>query len=129
MRVSKTAQLRVATPDKPGELSRVLNTIASANVNVIAFAGYARDNQGHIMIVPDNAGKAATLLKSAGYDVKDEPVVVVTDSDVLGSGAALAAKIAKAGINLSGSYATSAGGTYVTVFQTAEIDRLVAALK
>lgn len=129
MKVAKMVQLRVQTPDRSGELSRVLNTLSGSQVNVIAFAGYARDNQGHLMIVPDDAGKAIPLLRAAGCDVKEESVAVVTDSDVLGSGAALAAKIAKAGINLTGSYATSSGGTYVTVFQTADIDRLVAALK
>lgn len=129
MKVAKTIQVRVYTPDQPGELSRVLSTLAGSKVNVIAFAGYAQDQRGHLMLVTDNAGKAISLLKAAGYEIREEAVVLVTDSDVLGSGAALAAKIAKAGINLTGSYATSSGGTYVTVFQTADIDRLVAALK
>lgn len=119
----------MVTADKPGELARVLDIIAGAQVDVLASAGYAREGRGHLMIVTADNAKVAPLLRAAGYEVREEPVVVVVDTNVVGSGSALAAKIARAGVNLSGSYATSAGGEYTTVFQARNPEHLLAALR
>jgi hypothetical protein len=130
MKVTKSSQLRIVTADKPGEFARILDVVAGGRVNVVAYAGYSRDQRGHIMLVTQDNAKALSLLKSAGFDVQEEPVVIVVDKDVLGSGAALVARIARAGVNLSGAYATGAGkGEYVTVFQTPNVEHLLAALR
>lgn len=130
MKVVKSTQLQIVTADKPGELARVLDIVAGAKVNVIAYAGYSRDNKGHIMLVTQDNARVMPLLKGSGCEVREEPIVLVVDKDAVGSGAALAARIARAGVNLSGAYATGAGsGEYTTVFQAPNIEHLLAALR
>jgi len=119
----------VETPDEVGELAKVLGAVADGGVNGIACAGYAESGKGYIMIVADDAGKAASQLAAAGYDVSERDVVVVRDQDVPGSAAGIAKKIAEAGISLTQMYATSAGGEYVTILQSQDADQLAAALQ
>lgn len=129
MKAEKSTQLRLETPDRPGELAKVLDVVARAGVNGLAYAGYARARKGHIMLVTADNAKVAAALKKAGYAVRTEPVVLVTDKDRRGSARAILKKVAAAGISLKGAYATAAGGNYLTVLQAANVNRLLAALK
>lgn len=129
MKVSKTTQIRVTAADKPGQLAKVLKMIADAGVNGIAYAGYVVEGKGHIMIVTADNAAVMPLLKQAGYEVREEPVVLVVDADRRGNAMALADRIAKANVNLTEAYATAAGGEYATVLRTADVDQLLAALR
>lgn len=129
MKVEKSSQLIVHAADQPGELAKVLKLLSDAGVNGRAFAGWAADGVGRIILVMDDHAKALSLLRDAGYEVREEPVALVTDRDSAGSGAAIAQKIADAGINLQTAFASAAGGEYLTVFQAEDVDALVEALK
>jgi hypothetical protein len=129
MKVTKSSQLYLTAPDEVGQLARVLSVIADAGVNGQAYAGYSEGGQGHMMVVTADNEKVIPLLQEAGYEVREEPVVLVTDTDAVGSGLGIAKKVADAGISLTGAYATAAGGEYLTVLQAAEIDQLLAALQ
>lgn len=129
MKVAKSTQLYIKTPNKVGELQKVLAMIRKAGVSGLAYAGYAQKGKGHIMLVTANNAKASRVLKKAGYKVRKEDVVLVTDKNVRGSGARVLQKIADAKINLKGAYATAAGKQYLTVLQATNISGLVKALK
>lgn len=129
MKVTKSSQLLIKCPDEAGQLAKVLGIIADAGINGVAYAGYAQGGEGHMMVVTENNARAAQFIKNAGYQVREEPVVLVRDSDQRGSAVAMAKKIAAAGISLTGVYASAAGGDYITVLQAKDVDKLVAALK
>ncbi|MBN1268653.1 MAG: hypothetical protein JXB04_03625 [Kiritimatiellae bacterium] len=129
MKVTKSSQLSIKTPDKAGELAKVLGIVADAGANGLAYAGYAQAGQGHVMLVTADNAKVAAAMKKAGYEVREDKVVLVTDKDAKGAALALAKKIAAAGISLTSAYATAAGGEYLTVLEAADLDKLVAALK
>lgn len=129
MKITKTTQLVVLTPDRPGQLAAILGPVSKAKINVLAYAGYTQAGRGHVMLVTEQNAKAAAVLKKAGFRARSEPVVVFVAGDVVGSGARIAAKIAKAGVSLKQAYATGAGGKYLTVLQGRNNARLVAALR
>ncbi len=129
MKIIKTTQLFVKTADKPGEFAKILAVLGKAKINTLACAGYSRNREGRVMLVTENNARAAVLIKKAGYALRKDPVVVVTGKDKAGAGAKIAAKLAKAKINLSGVYAAGAGKKYLVVFQAADAGKLAAALK
>jgi hypothetical protein len=95
---------------------------------VLAFCGWGHDGDAQALIVPDNEEKARKAL--AGFSVAENAVLCVTAASGKGAGAKLAAKLGKAGINLSYAYATTAGtGQSVAVFRVPDPDAAIKALK
>jgi hypothetical protein len=129
MEVKKGSQVYLRTEDQAGELAKVLGIVSDAGVNGVAYAGYADAETGHIMLVTEENTKVVPLLKEAGYDLREDLVALVTDGDAPGSAYAIAKKVADAGISLDLVYAASAGGQYMTVLRSADVDALIAALQ
>ena len=129
MQVTKTTQLITSMPDEVGQLAEVLSKVADVGVNILAYAGYVEDGRGVVMLVTEDNSKVVSVLSSAGLSVEERPVVVARDKDVVGEGATLGRKIADAGVNLLGAYATAAGGEYITVYWCGDTDALADALQ
>ncbi len=129
MKVEKSSQLIVHAPDQPGELAKVMKLLSDAEINIRAYAGWVAKGTGRIILVTEDNEKALDMIRLAEFEVRAEPVALVTDNDVVGSGTAIAQKIADAGINLQSAFASSVGGEYLTVLQTEDVEALVQALK
>jgi hypothetical protein len=128
MNARKSTELFVTTEDAPGELARVLGLVAGAGVNILAYVGWGEGARGQIMLITENNRKVGTVLEKAGYDTDEATVVLVTDRDMVGSGAAIAEAAARAGVNLRSAFATCTGSEYLTVLLADEPSKLVAAL-
>ncbi|MFH0954124.1 MAG: hypothetical protein V1873_07325 [Verrucomicrobiota bacterium] len=129
MKITRTTQLLIHMPDKVGQLARVLDTVSKTGVNVLSCDAYTYNGNACIILVTTNNTKVAKLLRKSGYEVSQEPVVMVTGRDAVGRGAELAKKVAAARINLGGARAAAAGGRYLFFLQAANVKRLAAALK
>ena len=129
MEISKTTQLYLPVPDEVGQLAKVMELIASAGINILAYAGYSQENGGHIIMVTEDNQRAEEILLEAGYQVRAQQAVLVKDTDELGHGAKLVKKLMEAGINLTGAYATASDGQYITIFQARDVDAIVSALE
>jgi hypothetical protein len=129
MIIQQTTQIHVPTPDQVGQLARVLGIVKEAGVNILAYAGYKQGDGGHILLVTEDNDRIAGLLKDDGFEVHVQRAVLVIQKDEVGCSAEMARKIAAAGINLTGAYATAAAGDYLTIYQAEDLDALMAALQ
>ncbi|MBI4564667.1 MAG: hypothetical protein HY716_08270 [Planctomycetes bacterium] len=110
MSVKIRTEFTISFPNRPGELNKVLDAMAKAGVNVLAFCGWPEGGGAKVSFVPDHDEKARQALATAGLNARESRVVCFTGPSGLGSGTKLTSKLAKAGINLEVSYATTAGG-------------------
>lgn len=118
-KVEEATELHVITPNEPGILGRVLGTLANARVNLRALNAYARENEGHFLILTSNNKKAEAALRSLGYKVKTNKVMTVEISDRIGAGAEIGALLGNAVIDIDYCYGSSAGkGSAILIFRT-----------
>lgn len=94
-------QLMITVNNKVGTLAEVTNVISASKINLIAISAYAVENIGHIVFVTENNKEAKKLLKAKKYDVREEPVVLVTLDHKPGALQDVTTKIAQAGIDLT----------------------------
>lgn len=117
--VNQETELQVITPDEPGILGRVLGTLANAGVNLRALRVHSEKKKGIFLLVTSDNKKAEEALKSLGYKVKTNNVVVVVIDDRIGAGAEIGALLGNAAIDIEYCYGTSAGeGRALLVFKT-----------
>jgi hypothetical protein len=117
--VNMDTELHVITPNEAGILGRVLGTLANAGVNLRAISVYAHDGEGHFRLLTSDNKKAETALRTLGYKVKINKIVVVEISDRIGAGAEIGALLGNAVIDVDYSYGSSSGkGHALLVFKT-----------
>jgi hypothetical protein len=114
--MAKTTQLVVSLVSKPGVLADLTRTLADANVNVAALSADAVSGRGKIRMVVNNPAAARRALRRAGYRVTEEPAFIVRLQNKPGAVARVAARLARAGINITSAYATTAGRSASAVF-------------
>ncbi|MCX6560086.1 MAG: ACT domain-containing protein [Candidatus Aminicenantes bacterium] len=117
--VSLGTELHVITPNEPGIQGRVLGTLANAGVNLRAISVFAHEAEGHFRLLTSDNKKAETALRTLGYKVKVNKVVVVEISDRIGAGAEIGALLGNAVIDVEYSYGSSSGkAAALLVFKT-----------
>ncbi|MBI2933376.1 MAG: hypothetical protein HYY16_17160 [Planctomycetes bacterium] len=120
----------VTVPHQPGVLAQLLEGLAKGGVNVLAFCGWGEGEKALIMFVTDNDQKTRKALAAGGFDSTENPVLAVTAASGKGAGAKLAAKLAKAGVNIEHAYATTAGtGQSTAIFRLPDPQAALKALK
>lgn len=123
-------EFAVKVPHQAGQLSRIMEALSKGGVNVLGYCGWGHDAEANIQVVADNDEKARKALAGAGLTAIENPVVCVTTSSGKGAGAKLAAKLAKAGINVDYSYATTSGtGQGTAIFRVGDASAAFKALK
>lgn len=94
-------QLMISVDNKVGTMAELTHIIASSKVNLVAVCAYAVDNKGMIMFMTEDNEKSKKVLKSQGYDVREEEVVLLTLENKPGALTSVTEKIAQAGIDLT----------------------------
>jgi len=64
--VRKVEYFSTQVPDRPGEAFRVLSTLVSANINLLACTGFPRGKRSQIDVVPEDARRFRAAVKKAG---------------------------------------------------------------
>src|SRR5260370_7576978 len=116
--MAKAAQLARSLRSRPGVLAALARTLADARVNISALSAETRAGRGKIHFVVNNPGQARRALRRAKYRATEETAFVVRMRNKPGALARVAARLAKAGVNIKSVYATTAGPT-PTVLPTA----------
>lgn len=133
MSARKLTEISVAVKSEAGELAHVLGLVSQSGADIIAFCGYEHDDEtggATVLVVPDKPDRAEAALRKAGFACTTHPVVAVSGAAGPGMGARLAERIAKAGINILHSYASSHGsGESTAIFRVLKPDQAVRALK
>jgi hypothetical protein len=129
-KVEEDIELHVITANEPGILGRVLGTMANAGVNVKALSAYSEEKRGHFRLITSDNKKAEKALRTLGYRVKTNKVIVVELGDRIGAGAEIGALLGNAVIDIDYCYGTSAGlGRAVLVFKTTNQKKAFATLR
>ncbi len=129
-KVEEENELQVTTPNEPGILGRVLGTMANAGVNVRCLLAFSEEKKGHFRLITSDNKKAEKALRTLGYKVKTNKVIVVEVGDRIGSGAEVGALLGNAVIDIDYCYGTSAGlGRAVLVFKTSNQKKAFATLR
>lgn len=100
----------IQVPDKPGETFRVLSTLVSAGINLLACAGFSSGRRAHIDVVPDDARKFGAAVKKAKLAFKSRKTgFLIRGEDRPGALADNLRKLAEKGINVIAVDSVTAG--------------------
>jgi hypothetical protein len=103
--------------DRPGELAHVLGKLAAAGANlrmVIARRQFEATESGIIFVSPITGKKTQQAARDIGFAPTMSVFgLMVEGNDKRGMGADIAARIAKAGINLRAFNATTIGSKFI----------------
>ena len=129
-RARKEVELAVRVGNEPGALGRVLSTVASAGVNILAYCSYSERQETVVLLVADNPLDAKRALVAAGFSCKANSVVLVGAPDQVGGAAFLGARLGYAGIDILYSYASSSGSNqFFAVFKTGDDQKAIHVLE
>jgi hypothetical protein len=106
--ISKATQLVVALADKPGTLAALCSVLGNAQVNIIAIYAPEANGKGKARVMVVDLAGAKAALKDAKIKFSEEDVLDVELDNKPGAFAELAGKLAKARINITYAYATTA---------------------
>ena len=102
--------VRVVLPNRPGTVVEVLESIASAGINVEGFCGDIRPGErwGYIHLLVEDGPAAAAAIEAAGYEVTGEHKVDILQlEDTPGALAEAAARYSREGRNMEVLYVAS----------------------
>jgi hypothetical protein len=106
--VKQLKELTIMTPNKPGKLAQVLNTLARAKLNLLALDSSSGYDLNLVRMIASDAKKTKSLLEKLGYQVTETAVLAVTITDRPGQLAKLTTTLGRAGVNIEYMYATAA---------------------
>ena len=96
------------TPNKPGKLAQVLNTLAKAKLNLLALDSSSGYDLNMVRMIASHAKKTKSALAKLGYIATETNVLAVTVTDRPGQLAKLSTTLGRAGVNIEYMYATAA---------------------
>jgi hypothetical protein len=123
--VSKVRQLSVFIANEPGRVTEVTRVLGEGGVNIRGFSVSDTADYGILRLVVDDPDLAHTLLKGAGFTVKETEVICIDLPDHPGGLAEVLKIVSDAGVSIE--YVYSLIATYVAL-NVANADRAVALL-
>ena len=121
--MARAAQLTLSLKSRPGVLAALARTLADSRVNISALSADTTAGRGKIHFVVNNPGQAKRALRRARYRATEETAFVVRMRNKPGALARVAARLAKAGINIKSVYATAAGRSATIVFTVGSVTK------
>lgn len=106
-------EFRIKLMDRPGELDRVTNDIASHKANLKALAAVVSNPQPVIGVVGDDDAKIRSALEEGGYEFEEHDLIMVSLPDQAGELATVTRKLANALVNIESVYLISRAGSQV----------------
>jgi hypothetical protein len=108
--VRKVEYFSIQVPDKPGEAFRVLQTLVSSGINLLACSGRPVGQRAQIDVVPADARAFNAVTTQAGLSFTiSKSGFLVQGEDRPGALAQNLQRLANAGINVTGIDAMGAG--------------------
>ena len=115
----KIKQISIYSENKPGQLSAICRTLASAGVNITTLSLADTSDFGIVRLIVDDHEKAKDTLAAKGHAAKVSEVLAVCVPDRPGGMAEVMAALDGAGVNIEYSYAFAfhSGERAVLVFR------------
>ncbi|MGQ0546986.1 MAG: ACT domain-containing protein [Betaproteobacteria bacterium] len=122
--VRKVEYFSITVADRPGEAFRVLQTLVSSGVNLLACTARQVGEQAQIDVVPDDIPGFAAAARTAALDFASRRSgFLVQGEDRPGALAQNLQRLARAGINVTGIEAMAAGqGRWAAILWVAADD-------
>ena len=105
----RATQFTVTVPDRPGMLGQVASALGDKKVNIRGMCAATTQGAGMIWLVVDKGAAARKVFSANGWSTSEDDVLQVTLSDNPGSLGRFASKLGKAGVNITFTYAGTAG--------------------
>jgi hypothetical protein len=119
----------VQLDNKTGELARVTEAIAQRGIDLTGFSGATCGESGSIALMTNDEAGTRKVLADTHLTVREIEVVPASIDAKPGGLAAVARKLADAGVNIEAAMATGMSGDRVTVaFATSDAAKARAAL-
>lgn len=127
----KVKQLSVFLENKPGSLSRPVQLLAQAKLNILALSVADTQQFGILRFIVQDWEVAMDLLKKDGFVVKVTDMVAIEVSDAPGGLAAILASLEKTHVNLEYMYGFTQRreGKGLLVFRFDDPDGAIEALR
>ena len=107
MKLQITTQLALFLDNKPGTLARVCDALSKSRINIHAISTSDTVDHTVVRMVVSDSRKALLLFEEHGTLVVDTDVLLVQGANKSGSLAAIAHKLAKAGVNIEYLYCST----------------------
>ena len=109
--IRKVDYFKVMISNKTGEGARVLGAMKGAGVNLLAFSGFPCGRGVQLDFIPKNEAAFRRAVKRAGLEIAGEKsCFLIQGKDRAGAIAAVAGKLAAAGVGITALDAVAAGG-------------------
>jgi hypothetical protein len=127
----KVKQLSLFLENKPGALSRPVQLLAKAKLNILALSVADTQQFGILRFIVQDWEQAMHLLEKQGFVVKVTDMVAIEVSDAPGGLAAILGALEKTHVNLEYMYGFTQRkeGKGLLVFRFDDPDRAIEALK
>lgn len=124
----KARQFTLRINDRPGLLAEIASALWEKAANIQAFVADVHGREGVLHLVVEKVSVARRTFVEHGWDAAEEEVIVLSLPNKPGSLALLAAKLAKAGVNIRYAY-TGPGETRGETNTYLGVSNLTKALK
>lgn len=94
----------VRMDNRPGNLARLTEILAQAGINIEALSAFGFDGEGLVRVIVDDADGARRVLDEAGLSSEEFQVLKAVMPNSPGEFAAIARRLADAGINIDAVY-------------------------
>jgi hypothetical protein len=105
----------VELKNKPGELARVTEAIAQKGINILGFTGATCGDSGSIVLLTNDEAGTKSALQGIGTPARSVELVVATLENQPGTLAAVARRLASAGVNIEAALPTGMEGGRINV--------------
>lgn len=114
----KVKELQFSVPNKVGTLHKITQTLKKAGVNILHAWACGEGSTGHFGLVTSSNAKAKQALNKLGIRTFEKEILVVSLTNKVGALDRVAAKLAKAKVNITCISATSGGGRVSVLINT-----------
>ena len=90
-------------PDEPGQLARVSEALAAANINILTICAIGRVAP-NVALVPEHVPQTKAVLDKLGIEYIASPLLSMVMPDEAGSLAKFSRRLADAGVNINSIY-------------------------
>ena len=126
----KVSLLSFTLPDKVGQLAAAAAHLAEAGVSIYALQAVPAGANAHFLLAVKNPAKARKALAPLAADFKEQAAICVEMPNKAGRLQKVAAKLAEAGVDVRGTWATAfTGKTASCVLLTSDDEKALALLK
>ena len=117
-RIRKVDYFHLMVSDTPGQGASIMQSLADAGVNLLAFSGFPNGRRAQIDLIPENAAKLRAAAKQLKLELSPRKTgFLLRGSDRIGALTGLLNRLAEADINVTAVDAVTSGqGRFGAIF-------------